>query len=63
MFTKWITYPLLLVSDNLQPNLGRPGIESFPQVLMSTGVGQIRYLNRALMRFDSKVWIMKLSVA
>ncbi|TEB35526.1 DUF803-domain-containing protein [Coprinellus micaceus] len=38
MFTKWITYPLLLV-------------------LMSTGVGQIRYLNRALMRFDSKIVI------
>ncbi|KAJ3550619.1 hypothetical protein NMY22_g345 [Coprinellus aureogranulatus] len=38
MFTKWITYPLLLV-------------------LVSTGVGQIRYLNRALMRFDSKTVI------
>jgi hypothetical protein len=25
------------------------------QVLLGTGVGQIRYLNRALMRFDSKV--------
>ena len=25
------------------------------QVLVGTGVGQIRYLNRALMRFDSKV--------
>ena len=25
------------------------------KVLVGTGVGQIRYLNRALMRFDSKV--------
>lgn len=28
---------------------------TFYQVLLGTGVGQIRYLNRALMRFDSKV--------
>ncbi|KAJ6516066.1 magnesium transporter NIPA-domain-containing protein [Mycena sanguinolenta] len=38
MFTKWITYPTLVV-------------------LALTGVGQIRYLNRALMRFDGKVVI------
>ncbi|KNZ73853.1 NIPA-like protein 2 [Termitomyces sp. J132] len=38
MFSKWITYPILVV-------------------LIVTGVGQIRYLNRALMRFDSKVVI------
>ncbi|KAK7061572.1 DUF803 domain membrane protein [Favolaschia claudopus] len=38
MFTKWITYPTILV-------------------LILTGVGQIRYLNRALMRFDGKVVI------
>ncbi|KAG2013409.1 DUF803 domain membrane protein [Coprinopsis cinerea AmutBmut pab1-1] len=38
MFTKWITYPLILI-------------------LVGTGVGQIRYLNRALMRFDSKMVI------
>ncbi|KAJ6509965.1 DUF803-domain-containing protein [Mycena vitilis] len=38
MFTKWITYPTIVV-------------------LALTGVGQIRYLNRALMRFDSKVVI------
>ncbi|KAM6495715.1 Magnesium transporter NIPA domain containing protein [Amanita muscaria] len=38
MFTRWITYPILLV-------------------LIVTGVGQIRYLNRALIRFDSKVVI------
>ncbi|KAL0581992.1 hypothetical protein V5O48_000050 [Marasmius crinis-equi] len=36
VFTKFITYPVMLV-------------------LVVTGVGQIRYLNRALMRFDSKV--------
>jgi hypothetical protein len=29
-------------------------IEQFDQVLIGTGVGQIRYLNRALIRFDSK---------
>ncbi|KAF9008899.1 magnesium transporter NIPA-domain-containing protein [Cyathus striatus] len=38
IFTKWITYPILMV-------------------LILTGIGQIRYLNRALMRFDSKVVI------
>ncbi|TFK29281.1 DUF803-domain-containing protein [Coprinopsis marcescibilis] len=38
IFTRWITYPLILV-------------------LLGTGVGQIRYLNRALMRFDSKTVI------
>lgn len=38
MFTKWITYPVLVV-------------------LVFTGVGQIRYVNRALIRFDSKVVI------
>jgi hypothetical protein len=30
-------------------------IQQFDQVLIGTGVGQIRYLNRALIRFDSKV--------
>jgi hypothetical protein len=30
-------------------------LSTSPQVLIGTGVGQIRYLNRALMRFDSKV--------
>lgn len=29
-------------------------IQQSDQVLIGTGVGQIRYLNRALMRFDSK---------
>ncbi|KAL0070902.1 hypothetical protein AAF712_002123 [Marasmius tenuissimus] len=38
VFTKIITYPVILV-------------------LAVTGVGQIRYLNRALMRFDSKIVI------
>ncbi|KAF5393723.1 hypothetical protein D9757_000171 [Collybiopsis confluens] len=38
VFTKFITYPVILV-------------------LALTGVGQIRYLNRALMRFDSKIVI------
>jgi hypothetical protein len=32
------------------------------QVLLLTGIGQIRYLNRALMRFDSKVrWLIPLN--
>jgi hypothetical protein len=30
-------------------------IQQSDQVLIGTGVGQIRYLNRALIRFDSKV--------
>jgi hypothetical protein len=29
-------------------------IQQSDQVLIGTGIGQIRYLNRALMRFDSK---------
>lgn len=29
-------------------------IQQFDQVLIGTGVGQIKYLNRALIRFDSK---------
>jgi hypothetical protein len=29
-------------------------IQQSDQVLIGTGVGQIRYLNRALIRFDSK---------
>ena len=51
IFTFWITYPLLTVSmpsSSVVLTNGR-------QVLLLTGVGQIRYLNRALMRFDSKV--------
>lgn len=36
MFTKWITYLLIVI-------------------IAGTGIGQIRYLNRALMRFDSKM--------
>ncbi len=29
-------------------------IQQLDQVLIGTGIGQVRYLNRALMRFDSK---------
>lgn len=35
---------------------------TYLQVLIITGVGQIRYLNRALMRFDSKVGFMYLLI-
>ena len=28
------------------------------QILLGTGIGQIKYLNRALMRFDSKVLVL-----
>jgi hypothetical protein len=54
MFTQWITYPIILVSP---PDVGAHQIFiiAYHQVLIGTGVGQIRYLNRALMRFDSKV--------
>jgi len=54
MFKQWMTYPVLAVSrcghDCICTHLS-----AFAQVLIGTGVGQIRYLNRALMRFDSKV--------
>ena len=54
IFTHWITYPLILVRHN---NTGYfdPTVKLSSKVLVLTGVGQIRYLNRALMRFDSKV--------
>ena len=29
-------------------------VQQSDQVLIGTGIGQIKYLNRALMRFDSK---------
>ena len=51
IFTFWITYPLLAVSIPSSSVVLTNG----PQVLLLTGIGQIRYLNRALMRFDSKV--------
>jgi hypothetical protein len=51
IFTNWITYPLIAV----HPLLRSLFYANCYQVLVSTGVGQIRYLNRALMRFDSKV--------
>lgn len=52
IFTHRISYILLLVSHFSLRSVQN----SFDhQVLLLTGVGQIRYLNRALMRFDSKV--------
>lgn len=54
MFTEWITYPVLAVRASLVPgNVACTDIRV--QVLIGTGVGQIKYLNRALMKFDSKV--------
>lgn len=46
-------------SREYQAPCGLSGWLSFfvTQVLLATGVGQIRYLNRALMKFDSKVVI------
>jgi len=51
IFTHWLTYTLILVCvsySHMARNLSS-------QVLLLTGVGQIRYLNRALMNFDSRV--------
>lgn len=54
IFAQWITYPLILVSlhNSLSSILAQ---DSDIQILLGTGIGQIRYLNRALMRFDGKV--------
>lgn len=52
IFTEWITYPLLMVRRFL---CNYDVVSHNVQVLVGTGIGQIRYLNRALMRFDSKV--------
>lgn len=55
MFNQWMTYPVLAVSRCGHDVLYVRSYPPFVQVLIGTGVGQIRYLNRALMRFDSKV--------
>ncbi|KAI9454612.1 DUF803-domain-containing protein [Russula earlei] len=55
MFKLGVTYPILGVSNwnyHASTNLATSA-----QVLIGTGIGQIRYLNRALMRFQSKVVI------
>ena len=62
MFAQWITYPVIFV------RLLNFDLFNFPlmhklQVLILTGVGQVKYLNRALMRFDSKVWLPEFSSA
>lgn len=54
MFKLWMTYPILAVSFTATVMIVLVRIQQFDQVLIGTGVGQIRYLNRALMRFDSK---------
>ena len=53
IFREWITYPVVAVCSSLSAWLN--GLIERGQVLLGTGIGQIRYLNRALMRFDSKV--------
>ncbi|KAG1753876.1 magnesium transporter NIPA-domain-containing protein [Suillus paluster] len=47
IFTEWITYPVLRVICTDPPL----------QILIITGILQIRFLNRALKRFDSKIVI------
>jgi len=54
IFAKWITYPLIFVSLCSSPSSILAQYSEI-QILLGTGIGQIRYLNRALMRFDSKV--------
>ena len=54
MFEQWVTYPVLAVS-RCGHDYTCMHLAASAQVLIGTGVGQIRYLNRALMRFDSKV--------
>src|SRR5579863_4730113 len=54
MFKQWVTYPVLAVS-RCSHDCPCMHLAGSVQVLIGTGVGQIRYLNRALMRFDSKV--------
>jgi hypothetical protein len=54
MFKLPVTYPVLAVSSCCHDCASTNSATS-AQVLIGTGIGQIRYLNRALMRFDSKV--------
>ena len=55
IFAEWITYPVIAVSISNHLDQCYFSLDCFRKVLLGTGVGQIRYLNRALMRFDSKV--------
>lgn len=55
IFTEWITYPVIAVSCLHHPAHFASCEHRQFQILLGTGIGQIRYLNRALMRFDSKV--------
>jgi len=55
IFTEWITYPIIAVSCLYYPAHFASCEHRLFQILLGTGIGQIRYLNRALMRFDSKV--------
>lgn len=53
-----VSYPCGTQNSNLPAKLLKVinmDTAHFEQVLIGTGVGQIRYLNRALMRFDAKV--------
>lgn len=57
---EWITYPVLAVRSLYTHRKRIRIVHSYSivrQVLIATGVGQIRYLNRALMKFDSKIVI------
>lgn len=61
IFKFWITYPLAAVRRFVPIPQNINGLlilltYTF-QILLATGIGQIRYLNRALMKFDSKVVI------
>lgn len=57
IFRFWITYPLAAVRRQYPEPSMIPNRTPIAQILLITGVGQIRYLNRALMKFDSKVVI------
>jgi len=54
VFAIWLTYPLLVVRCGSVME-DEYFTDAELQVLLVTGIGQIKYLNRALMRFDSKV--------
>ena len=54
IFTEWITYPIIAVRTISCITVYKSRTHGM-QILVGTGVGQIKYLNRALMRFDSKV--------
>jgi magnesium transporter len=55
IFADWITYPVLAVASIWSSQL--QALNYHRQILIITGILQIRFLNRALKRFDSKIVI------